>query len=362
MQVRITGGFYRGAEIEGVFDLAEAYKVTPSGKQIVKIHAVEGMSQPVGKVIQIQVPSEDAVQYQTSDGEPVQTPHVVTTEVTSESNVEKEYLESESEDEAMDRIKRTFEILEELTDAASEDIIRGMVVCGPPGIGKSYGVEERLRENNMFRTVAGKQEHYDVIKGAVSPIGLYRKLYMNRAKGFVTVFDDCDSVLHDEDCLNMLKSALDSSDKRYLSWLKESRVLREEDIPDKYEFEGSVIFLTNIDFEKSRGKIADHLAAIQSRCHYLDLEIGSQRDQVLRIKQIVREGMLKDYAFSKQDETEVVNYIVDNADYLRELSLRTVRKVADLKAAKPQGWEEYCEATVLKRTAKFARLAKRKAS
>jgi hypothetical protein len=212
----------------------------------------------------------------------------------------------------------------------------------------------------MFSKIKDVRERYTVMKGAMSPLGLYRTLYNYSSKDNVVVLDDCDSVLYDEECLNLLKSALDSGEKRKLCWAKESRVLADEGIPQTFNFEGSVIFLTNISFDKSRGKIADHLAAIQSRCHYLDLEISTQRDQILRIKQIVRAGMLDSYGFSKREEEQVVNFIIDNADYLLELSLRMVKKIADLRKAMPNQWEELAEATCLKRTAKFARLLKHK--
>jgi hypothetical protein len=268
----------------------------------------------------------------------------------------------ESDEDAMERIAGTFNILNEITDAAAQGIIRGMVVSGPPGIGKSYGVEKTLEKANFPLSLQGKPEQYEVIKGAASAIGLYKKLYLNRHKGFVTVLDDCDSVLFDEQSLNLLKAALDTCDKRRLSWLTESSALRKEDIPDSFEFEGSVIFLTNLDFERTKAtKIAAHLEAIMSRCHYVDLEISSLRDQLLRIRQVVAYGMLDDYALSNKIKDDVVNFVCDNAEFLREISLRMVIKVADLAQAHARGavnqhWEELAEMTCLKREAKYTRL------
>jgi hypothetical protein len=166
-------------------------------------------------------------------------------------------------------------------------------------------------------------------------------------------------VFSEEECLNLLKAALNSGEKRRICWNKESRVLAVDDIPEAFDFEGSIIFLTNVDFEASiaRGsRIGGHLAAIMSRCHYLDLEIGSMRDRLLRIKQIIRDGMLTSFMFSPVEEAAILSFVVDNAEYMREVSLRMVKKIADLVKADPNGWLEMAESTTLTKEAKFKRL------
>jgi hypothetical protein len=286
-------------------------------------------------------------------------------EIATSTDYERMFLEGETEEEAMDRIEETFLMLDKITDACARNVVRGLVVSGPPGIGKSFGVEKQLVAANMFRTMSGRDPKFEVISGGVSSIGLYQKLYFNRGAEQVLVFDDCDGVLFEEECLNLLKAALNSGDKRRICWNKESRVLATEDIPEHFDFEGSIIFLSNVDFEKSIAKgsrIASHLEAIMSRCHYLDLEIGSLRDKLLRIKQIVRDGMLTPYDFSKDQEVAVLDFVMNNAEFLREVSLRMVKKIADFVKADPAGWEEMAEATCLQKEAKFKRLlAKRKA-
>ena len=162
--------------------------------------------------------------------------------------------------------------------------------------------------------------------------------------------DDCDSVLYDETSLNLLKAALDSSPRRFLSWRSESSVLRREGIPDKFEFKGSVIFITNIKFEKTRGKIKDHLDAIMSRCHYLDLTLDTMRDKFLRCKQIVKDGMLDEYNFSETEENALLDYMFNNRTRLREMSLRMVTKIADLQKMNGTKWDRYVEMTCMKRS------------
>jgi len=98
------------------------------------------------------------------------------------------------------------------------------------------------------------------------------------------------------------------------------------------------------------------MQAILSRCHYLDLEISNQRDQLLRVQQVMQDGMLKDYNFKNGEENMILSYIKDNADHLREISLRMVKKIADLVKVKPTDCFKFIEATCLHRPAKFKRL------
>jgi len=89
--------------------------------------------------------------------------------------------------------------------------------------------------------------------------------------------------------------------------------------------------------------------ALESRCHYIDLTINTEREKMLRITQIVKDGMLNDYNFNDEDKLDIVEYIDVNKTKLRELSLRTVLKVADLHKSFPSSWREVADVTVLKR-------------
>jgi hypothetical protein len=184
----------------------------------------------------------------------------------------------------------------------------------------------------------------------MSAIGLYSKLYHYSDKKNVLVFDDCDSILLDDLSLNILKAALDSGEKRTLSWNTDSRMLRSEGIPDRFEYKGAAIFITNIKFDhvKSRNLKA-HLDALESRCHYIDLQMDTPREKLLRIKQIVGEGMLQKYEFEEADKEEIIQFVDANKDRLRELSLRMVIKLADLKVSFPKNWQAMAKTTCFRR-------------
>ncbi|NBP14587.1 ATP-binding protein [bacterium] len=257
----------------------------------------------------------------------------------------------ETDEQILTRLGERFEILHEMTKAVKQGHVTAMIVSGPPGVGKSYGVEAVLQKEGLFDTLAERKPKYEIIKGAMSAIGLYSKLYEYSAKDNVIVFDDCDSVLLDEISLNVLKGALDSSERRFISWNTDSRLLRSEGVPNRFEFKGSAIFITNIKFEHVRSKkLRDHLTALESRCHYIDLQMDTTREKILRIRQIINQNeMLARYEFSDIQRDELIEFVDTNKDRLRELSLRMVLKLADLRKSFPMTWQMMARTTCMKR-------------
>ena len=260
-----------------------------------------------------------------------------------------EATKNETDLEIKERLRKRFSILSDMTRAAKSGDVRAVIVSGPPGVGKSYGVEQELAKGDLFTTIANKKPKYEVVKGAMSALGLYIKLHEFKDKGNVIVFDDCDSVLFDDLSLNILKAALDTSKRRTISWNTDSRILREENIPNRFDFEASAMFISNIKFDNVKSKkLKDHLDALESRCHYVDLTINSERDKMLRIRQIVEDGMLRDYGLEYEAVEEILNFIDANKKRLRELSLRTVLKLADLRKSFGERYEDYAAVTLLK--------------
>jgi hypothetical protein len=336
--VKVKTGTYRKNEIvDTVFPIIKPLNIGKKGAFI----TVDG-SEAMGEKFQsIRILIED----------PTQDLEYVTPSVYAEQpkidNTPKEEKE-ETDVQAIERIRERFDILDRMTHAVAEGTVRGMIVSGPPGVGKSFGVETVLEDYDMLTEVAGKPARTEVVKGSVTPIGLFQTLYNNSEAGNILVFDDCDSVLFDEVCLNMLKATLDSGKRRTITWKSESQALRREGIPDRFEFKGGCIFITNVDFENVRSKkIKDHLAALMSRCHYLDLTMNSKRDKFLRINQIVSDGMLDEYKFGEEGDKEVVAFMTEHQDIVREISLRMVLKIADLRKMDPSNWQKLAKTTCM---------------
>lgn len=333
--IKIVEGTYKirgvDTDISGtVFPMVKEFAVGASGGYVT-VDATDVIGFPDRK-IKIKVDSADAY-----------------VEVDGATKVEEV---KETDEQTIERMRVQFEMLEEMTAATKKGAVRAMIVSGPPGVGKSHGVEKVLGKHDLLADISGDDSlrRYEVVKGAMSALGLYSKLYQYSDKDNVIVFDDCDSVLLDDLSLNILKAALDSKKKRTISWNTDSFKLRNEGIPDSFTFKGSVIFITNIKFDNVKSKkLKDHLEALESRCHYLDLTIDTNREKMLRIKQIIKDGMLDEYDFNEEVHEDIVDFIDMNQKRLRELSLRTVLKAADLAKAFPNKWEAMAEQTLMRR-------------
>lgn len=339
--VTITNGTYRGDEVHNqTFELVADIN---HGKKGITITVRPNKEIGTGRdKIRITIPTEADVQYHDKMVRG-KTAHGATTYVPAE------VVPEETDEEVMARIEDRFSILDEMTKAAIESHIRGMIVVGPPGVGKSFGVIRQLERASLFDQVANSRPKYEIIKGAITPVGLYATLYRQSDPKNVLVFDDCDSILTEELSLNLLKAALDSGKKRKICWNADSHALRKEGIPDSFDFKGSVIFITNIQFDNIRSKkLQDHLSALQSRCHYLDLTMNTMRDRILRIKQIHATGELfAHYRFKGDEGDQIVRFMEENKDRLREVSLRMAVKIADLMKVS-ENWRRLAESTVMK--------------
>jgi hypothetical protein len=335
--VRIKAGAYRTTDVSGrVFQLVDQYKAGAKGGYV----TVKNSGQFPGFPEDIRVKVNNMSDYEFVTEGDVAIPECIQAEAASQ----------QTDDERMAEIAERFEILTEMTKAATAGDIRAMIVSGPPGVGKSFGVELEIEKATLLDQIAGRRLRAEVVKGSATAIGLYQALYKYSDPNCVIVFDDCDSILLDDVCLNLLKGALDSGKKRKISWLSDSRILRSEGIPDSFEFKGSVIFITNLKFDKMKSqKLKDHLDALQSRCHYLDLTLDTMRDKVLRIKQIARSGELfADLELSDIAQDEIIGFMDTNKNRLREMSLRMAIKIGQLYKSFPTKWQALAQSTCMK--------------
>lgn len=251
----------------------------------------------------------------------------------------------ETDAEVDARIAERFEILDVLTEACIVGNSRAMIVSGPAGLGKSYTVETALSNWDP------NEINHTIVKGYVRATGLVKLLYQFREAGQVIVFDDADSIFFDDVSLNLLKAVCDTTERRRVSWLSEGKLVDEDSaelIPRSFDFNGTVIFISNYDFDAmiDKGhKLAPHLQALVSRAHYIDLSLKTRRDYLIRIRQVIRHGLL-DY-LAPEARTDVINFIETNHEKLRELSLRMALK---LGALRKQGgdWQKLARITCCK--------------
>ena len=236
-----------------------------------------------------------------------------------------------SDSDLLDSQRRKFRTLSRMANGVINGSVRSMVVSGPAGIGKTYTIESMLESAAEDGKIS-----YEAVRGFMKPTGLFKILWENREENQVILIDDCDSAFQDENALNLLKAALDSSKKRILSWRSEKSFADEcgQEIPASFEYKGSIIFITNLNFEQminQGSKLAPHFSALISRSFYIDLNLSSSREYLLRIKDVL-EGSDMAYTLGLNDKQtkELMAFIEKDYSKLRELSLRMVGKLAKI--------------------------------
>jgi len=253
-----------------------------------------------------------------------------------------------SDQELSDIILDRFNTLDDMTCGIINKDIRALIVSGAPGVGKTFTLVQALKQ----AVEEGSISKYTVLSGTASALGLYEALWNHREEGEVLLVDDTDSIFYDSDPLNILKAALDSGDTRTITWATDSRFLRQEEIPKSFEFNGSVVFISNEDFDKrieKEDKISKHLEALMSRCMYLDLAIHSNRAIMLRIKQVVfGSDMLDKKGCSEEQKRLIISWMEQHIDQFRLLSIRTADQIASLIRMQPKNWERTAKSTLFK--------------
>lgn len=253
---------------------------------------------------------------------------------------------TETDAEIDARLRERFEALEVMSHATAVGINRALIVSGAPGLGKSFGIEQKVNELTDMGAI-----NSTYVKGYVRPLSMFRLMYENRHSNNVIVFDDADSVFADDVALNLLKAACDSSKQRRISWMSEISIEDEdgEKIPKTFEFQGNIIFITNYDFDSmiSRGtRMAPHFEALISRALYLDLGLKTNRDYYVRVQQVVNEtDMMAE--FNAAEKKEIMDFVEANQLKFRDFSLRMVLKLGSLYRM-GGNWQSLARMTLLK--------------
>ncbi len=241
---------------------------------------------------------------------------------------------AEETDEKVDaRIATRYATFQRMAERVAKGTCRSLIVSGAPGLGKSFTVLQALAEADT---------DHEVIRGSISAVGLYIALWNNREPGQVLVLDDCDAVFQDDTALNLLKAVLETGKRRRVSWKKQAAWLAELGIEDQFDFQGGVVFLSNIPFAKriaSGSPIGKHLEALIDRSLYLSLGVQSEREIVARIRQVAP-ALLADAGLSADETSEVLGFIAEHASQFHTLSLRLVSQVAELMQADPLNWRD----------------------
>lgn len=256
-----------------------------------------------------------------------------------------------SKEERVKIISERMTVMYRLTEGVIKGAIRALIVSGAPGMGKSFTTKKLLDAAHEKGKIRSEQ-----ISGAVTGVNLYKLLFRFSGQNDVLLLDDCDSIYEDEDSMNLLKAATDSVDDskgRKISWLSESAALKAEDIPTSFYYKGTIIFITNKDLQSEidygSKAMAPHYRALQSRAHYVDLKLHDIEDCFAWTEHMVaRNHILVQYGLDHGQEKEALKWLEKNVNSVRELSIRTVRKIGDYMLSDPTNWESFARVTLLR--------------
>jgi len=248
----------------------------------------------------------------------------------------------ETDEEMEARIKERYDTMRVLLGSVAVNTINGVIIAGAPGLGKSFETNKILDENGV---------QFVFHRGYLKATHLFRLLWENRFAGQVIVLDDCD-IWGDLTALNILKAALELKATRPISWGSEKEFVDTdgESIPRTFDYEGSIVFLTNEKLGSlSSTKAGPHLAALDSRSMVLDLKIITPREIMCKVKMTVREeGMLRHGGIDHEAEEGILAFMEENANKMKEISLRTAEKIAVLYRMNPSNWEPLARTICLK--------------
>lgn len=246
-------------------------------------------------------------------------------------------------------VNERFEYLADFTDMVIKGNSHALLIVGGSGVGKSHTVVERFQLANLISSDVNQVQpqtedtgedvsvkdygDFVVIKGFSTAKFMYRTLWNNRKK--IILYDDTDKVLEDKTAIGILKAALDSHDRRFITWGAEQRMGISDDLPSRFEFEGGIIFISN--------KPLEHFdQTIKSRCFYVDINMTPE-EMLERIEDTLPD-LEKNMAM--REKQEILKFLRENVSIATDLNFRTFLKVCWLKKSFPNKWRKQALYTI----------------
>jgi len=237
-------------------------------------------------------------------------------------------------------INQRFQFVGDMVKMLADGDQASVIVTGPGGLGKTYNVIKSLKDSGMkdislaeefeIGTRINLKKSFRIIKGYSSPKGLYRLLFTN--KDGVLVFDDCDSILRDPNAVNLLKGALDSYDKRIISWNAD---IRDDDLPTSFEFTGRVVVISNLSSIQMD-------QALLSRSMVVDISMTTQ-EKIDRMRYLISDTeFMPEYTMNQKNDA--VDFLESVKDKAKELSLRSLIMTTKIRKNNPRGnWKNLAD-------------------
>jgi hypothetical protein len=223
-----------------------------------------------------------------------------------------------------------FDELRTLVIMVINNINPSLIITGRGGVGKTHTVIQTMKEFDIE-----KEEEYVVIKGASTPLSMYKALYFNNGK--IVIFDDCDSIFKDADGVNILKAALDSYEEREISWLSKSTYdpntespTESRPVPNRFVFEGQMIFISNL-----RMNQIDN--AVRTRSYTIEINVTENELFDIMEKNLVNILPNVDMTTKK----EVFDFIKSEYKSTEEsINVRTLIKAIKIRLSGAPNWKK----------------------
>lgn len=233
---------------------------------------------------------------------------------------QEEKLKEESDDPEL-----AFKKMEGYVKMVIKGINPSLILCGAPGVGKTFRVKQTLKaagykeENNLY-----------TIKGKCTPRRLYLALYNYKDKGDIVLIDDADGLVGPkapEDCINILKGALDSTsdeEGRQVSYEVAGKLVDDDgnEIPKRFYYNGGVIVITNY----NAGSLD---TALRGRSYVQDIHFSTE--SVLKLIKIIMPDLNKE-TISMASKIKAYDYLIElvKSGMEMEVSIRTFNICATL--------------------------------
>lgn len=229
----------------------------------------------------------------------------------------------------------------------STGITKSLVAFGTGGVGKTFTMMQELDNSGLkeFDSDANDINHpgeFDYVKitGSASGLAVYKALFEYNDK--LIIFDDCDSVLKDQNAVNFLKGALDSSGDGSISYSSSSPLKTDKlegaafsstgipMVPNRFKFTGKVMVISNLSPQEMPQPLID------SRCLSIDLSM-SKEETIDRIKSILPKMKILDASgkplkLDPEDKEKAINFLDKYKHSIREgkLNARTLGNIVKI--------------------------------
>jgi hypothetical protein len=196
----------------------------------------------------------------------------------------------------------------------------------------------------IVKTLRDSNNHvesgYYIAKGTCSSAGLYELLFIHRHK--LLIFDDFDSVLKDEDCVNYLKAALDTYSIREVAKMRagnsfnslgmsDAEMWDEYEItgkvPNQFRFFGNIIFISNIHEDKFD-------KALISRALHVEVRL-TKAQMIDRMKSLMMDIRPECPLEWKLEALHYLEYLTSNFICKFDLNLRELIHFIDIRKGFP---------------------------